>query len=178
MDLYLLLKSGDEVIPGFESGTVKIQSRVATIALLFAMHCGAAELSFTGAASSGVPNQALTVNLTSTGAVPASSLTGVQFDLTYDTTALDVTVNLGAAAEGAGKTITTAPVGTRGLRVIIIGFNQIGLTDGPVAIVHVTGKNGAAPAAGMRIRLAAPVGTTRDGTPVAVALREPERTVR
>ena len=154
---------------------MKIEHRVAIIAAFIAMQCGGADLRLERSAT-GAAAETLAVSLASTAAVPASSLTGIQFDLTYDTSALNVTVNVGPAAENAGKTIATAALGTRGQRVIVFGFNHNTLTDGPVALVHVSAKAGSA--AGMKIRLTAGVGTTRDGIPVAVPLRQPEQVVR
>ena len=157
---------------------MKIEHRVAILAVFIATQCGAAELSLQRAAgeAAGTFGDVLNVSVASTANVPSSLLTGIQFDLAYDTTSLEVTAKIGQAAENAGKTITTVPLGTRGLRVIIIGFNQNTLTDGPVAVIHISPKRGTA--AGARIRLTAPMGTTREGMPLAIALREPEQAVR
>ena len=74
----------------------------------------------------------------------AEALTGVQFDLEYDAAVLEVKVEVGAAAESAGKVVQTAVLGLARQRVLVIGFNRNTLGSGVVAILHVALKENAA----------------------------------
>ena len=108
----------------------------------------------------------------------AEGLTGVQFDLEYDAAVLDVKVEVGAAAESAGKVLQTALPGPARQRVLVIGFNRNTLGSGVVAILHVALKENAARKNDAKtntavrprydIRLTESTGTNGEGQAVAV----------
>ena len=86
----------------------------------------------TGAAGSVVN---VSVPLTSAGAQVA----GVQFDITYDNTALSLSVAVGSAANAAAKFVSTSNLSSGTVkRVIVSGFNTNIIADGSVAEISVT----------------------------------------
>ena len=96
------------------------------------------------------------------------STTGIQFDLEFDSNAVEVKVLPGPAAQLAGKTIYSSAPAPNKLRVIVIGFNQDVLTSGVVALVQVIARTNETPALNSPMRLTAPSATNRAGQSVAV----------
>ena len=81
----------------------------------------------------------LTVGLVTGGA----QVSAPQFDLTYDKTALTVSIAIGSAATAAGKSIYTNDLGTS-KRVIVAG-GQGTIADGPVATLSIAVASNATP---------------------------------
>ena len=97
--------------------------------------------------------------------------TGIQFDLEYDATALDLTVELGPAAQQASKSLRSAQIRPGKLRVLIIGFNRTTISDGVIAVVHVSYK-GTDSDKTFPIHVTAAAGTDADAKPVAVTAKD------
>ena len=97
--------------------------------------------------------------------------TGVQFDLEYDATALDLSVEAGPAALQASKNLRTAVQRPGKLRALIIGFNRNTISDGVIAVIHVAYK-GAEGGKTFPIHVTAVAGTDADARPVAVTAKD------
>jgi hypothetical protein len=139
--------------------------RNVVLLLAFALVGSAAELSIGSAVLTADKPAVLNVTLASGGA----ALAGVQFEIVYDATALEVTVQAGPAATEAGKTLQSAPLQAGRRRVIIVGFNQNSIPDGVVATIQVSLKNKTAAVADSAVRIQGLVGTTGQGQTVAIA---------
>ncbi len=64
-------------------------------------------------------------------------LSGLQFDLSYDQAVLMLaSATIGAAADSAGKTLSTSVLGPGSDRFLIAGFNQNPIGDGTVAVLN------------------------------------------
>lgn len=61
-----------------------------------------------------------------------TQISGLQFDVTYDQSALTLSVATGSAAIAAGKQVTVGELAA-GKRILIVGFNQTAILDGSVA---------------------------------------------
>jgi hypothetical protein len=141
--------------------------RVAMALAIMAAAASAAELSLErGVLSAGKP-AALKMTLAAGKDVP----TGVQFDLEYDADALDVTIEAGPAALKASKGLRSAQIRMGKLRALIIGINRTTISDGVIAIVHVSYK-GAGGGKTFPIHVTAVAGTNADAQPVAVAAKD------
>jgi Cohesin domain len=90
-------------------------------------------------------------------------VTGIQFDLAYDTTVLNVSIETGPAAEAASKTVRASGASASGQRVLVVGFNRISFSTGNVAVLRVSPKPGETPRRSYKILLTAPAGTNGDG---------------
>lgn len=139
---------------------------------MLAAAAGAAELSLERAVLSDAKSAALKMTLAAGKDLP----TGVQFDLEYDTEALDVTVEAGPATQQAAKNLRSAQIKPGKLRVLIIGFNRTTISDGVIAIVHVSYK-GAGGGKTFPIHVTAAAGTNANAEPVAVTARDSSVTV-
>src|ERR1039458_3975034 len=110
--------------------------KTAFVVALLAVAGNAAELTIEqGAIVAGKP-AAIGVKL----AAAAEAPTGIQFDLEFDATALDVSVEAGPVTGQAGKNLQTAVIQPGHQRVLIVGFNRNSIADGVVAILHVSFK--------------------------------------
>ena len=148
-------------LPAFR-GNMRIRNAVMLLALATAAN--AAELSVASAMATAENRAALNVSLATRG----DALTGIQFDIEYDATAVDVSVEAGPAATSAGKGVQSALVKPGKQRVIVFGLNQNGFSDGVVAILRVSLKDTAE--AGLHgIHLSALVGTNRRAETVAIS---------
>jgi hypothetical protein len=131
---------------------------------MLAVAANAAELSMEkGTLAPGKP-VALSLKLAA-GATDA--LTGIQFDLEYDATSLDVSVEAGPAAKQASKSLRSAQLQAGKLRVLIIGFNRNIISDGVLAIIHVSYK-GIDTGKTFPVHIQASSGTNGNAEPVAV----------
>lgn len=122
-----------------------------------------AELSLSQGAVSTDKPALLDVTLASGKDLP----TGIQFDLEYDPTALDLNVEAGPAAQKASKGLRSAQIRAGKLRVLIIGINRNTISDGVVAVVRVSSK-GTGAGKTFPLHLTAAAGTNADAQPVAV----------
>ena len=116
------------------------------------------------------PHEPVALNVRLSEATEA--LTGLQFDLEYDASALDVTVEIGPSAESAVKILQTARTAKSGQRVMIVGFNQNHVSDGVVAVLHVSARENRGTAADYPIRLTATAGTTAQAESIRVTGRK------
>jgi Cohesin domain len=139
-----------------------------TIALaLLALAANATELSLEqGILAPGRP-VALGMKLAAGKDVP----TGVQFDLEYDAAALDLSVEAGPAAQQASKNLRSALIQPGKLRVLIIGFNRTTISDGVLAVVHVSYK-GSDTGKTFPVRLTALSGTNANAEKLAVTAKD------
>ena len=130
---------------------------------MFAWAGNAAELILDG--GSLAPGRPCTLNVRV--AVGQDVPTGIQFDLEYDAAALDVSVETGPAAKQASKSLQSARIQAGKLRVLIIGFNRNIISDGVLALVHVSYK-GIDTGKTFPVHIAASSGTNGKAEPVAV----------
>jgi hypothetical protein len=134
---------------------------------VLALVANAAELSLEqGTVAPGKP-VALGMKLAAGTDVP----TGVQFDLEYDAAALDLSVEAGPAAQQAAKNLRSAPIQPGKLRVLIIGFNRNTISDGVLAVVHVSYK-GVETGRTFPVRVTASSGTNANAERVAVTAKD------
>ena len=68
----------------------------------------------------------------------ADSVSTVQFDLEYDSSVVSVSAVAGEAARTAGKTLSSSDIAPNRKRLLIGGFNQTPLSDGPIVSLFVT----------------------------------------
>jgi hypothetical protein len=97
------------------------------------------------------------------------AIAGLQFDVEYDGSAVEVSATTGDAAEQAGKTVQSAVVHPGLLRVLIVGLNRNEIAEGIVATVRVKLLNGNAGAS--TLRLTSSAATNGRAEKVALALR-------
>jgi hypothetical protein len=144
-----------------------MQYRLTALMLLLAASSYGAEVTLdSGTAKSSEP-VALNVHLSSS----ADALTGLQFDLQYDASALDVSVEIGPSADAAGKILQTARTPASGQRILIVGFNQKNLADGVIAILHVSVKDGHGAEGEYPIRVTGLAGTNAKAESIPVSGR-------
>lgn len=142
--------------------------REAAVALLVcAVAASAAELSMEPGVVA--PGKAARLNLNL--AAGKDSLTGIQFDLEYDESALDVGLELGPAAKTASKMIQSHKLQPGKLRALIIGFNKNIISDGVLAVLQVSYK-GQAGSKTLAIRITGAAGTDGNAQPVSVTAKD------
>ena len=144
-----------------------MRHRIATILLMSVGSLLGADLSIDSGTANANDRMALNVHLTS----GSNMLTGLQFDLEYDSTVLDVRVANGPAAENASKGLQAATIGPGQQRVLIVGFNQNSLADGVVAVLQVSLKPKGRLAKSYPIHLIASAGTNARAESVSVTGR-------
>ena len=127
----------------------------AVVLAVFTIAANAAELSLDHANLTPGKTADLNVRI----AAGATAPTGVQFDLEYDSTAMDVRVEAGPVATASEKTLQAAVTPAGKHRVLIIGFNKNVMPDGVVAILHVTLKGEAKAGQTFPISIKSPSGT-------------------
>lgn len=142
-------------------GTMRRAKNLALLLAVAASAC-AADLSL-GTAASG-PGQP--VNLSVTLRTLGANMSGLQFDLSYDKTALGISVVAGSAAEAAGKQVFLGDL-PGGKRVLIIGFNQNLMGDGGVANPTIT-AGASVPSGSYPLALSNSGGTDPSGQPVSI----------
>ena len=145
----------------------------AIVLAIFAVAGNAAELTIgQGVVGAGKPTT-LSVQLVS----GTDALTGVQFDLEYDATALDVSVEAGPMLAQAGKNLQTNLIQPGKRRVFIIGLNRNTIEDGVVATIHVTAKGQLAAGKSFPLHMTVPAGTNAQAASVAVKVKDGSVTV-
>jgi uncharacterized protein (TIGR03437 family) len=108
------------------------------------------------------------------GAEPVS---GIQFDLEFDSTALAIAVLPEAAAESAAKSLYFAPLGPGRFRCLLVGFNRNPLFAGNVTGLWVS-LTGESPAGQQyTLRLSGWVATNPEGSVVSLKTRNGSVTV-
>lgn len=121
--------------------------------------------------ASGVLSVGKTALLDVTLAAGKDLPTGIQFDLEYDPAALDLSVDAGPVAQKAAKNVRTGQIRAGKLRVLIIGFNRNTISDGVLAVVHVSYK-GTDAGKTFPVHVTAAAGTNADAKPVAVTVQD------
>ena len=134
---------------------------------VFAAAAGGAELSIEPGIVA--PGKQTTLNMKL--AAGSDAPTGIQFDLEYDESALDIGVELGPAAKQASKTIQSHKLQPGKLRALIIGFNKNIISDGVLAVVRVSYK-GQETGKTFAIRITGAAGTNENAQPVNVTARD------
>lgn len=71
------------------------------------------------------------------------AVTAFQFDVDYDASALQLTAFAGEAAKRAGKVLQSAPAGPGRLRILVTGWNQTAILEGPLVRFLVSSLPGA-----------------------------------
>jgi len=138
-------------------------TRVAFALAVVALAANSAELSMEhGVVAPGKP-AVLNVTL----AIGKDAPTGIQFDLEFDAASLDVGVELGPAGKQASKMMQGNKLQAGKQRVLIIGFNKTMISDGVLAILHVSYK-GQDTGKTFPIRITGASGTNEKAEPVAV----------
>jgi hypothetical protein len=141
--------------------------RTAIVLAVLSVAANAAEL--TMGQGTLAPGKAVTLDVKLAAGTEAP--TGIQFDLEYDAAALDISVEAGPAAKEAAKGLRSATIQAGKLRVLIIGFNRTTISDGVLAVVHVSYK-GTATGKTFPVHLAGSSGTNADAKPVAVTTKD------
>jgi hypothetical protein len=139
---------------------------------MFAWAGNAAELILDG--GSLAPGRPCTLNVRV--AVGQDVPTGIQFDLEYDAASLDIRVEAGPAAKQASKNLQSEKIRDGKLRVLIIGFNRNAISDGVLALVHVSYK-GQDAGKTLPIHVTASSGTNEKAQSVAVTAKDGSVTV-
>lgn len=137
--------------------------QTAIVLAMFAVAGAAAELSIEhGTLAAGKP-ASLGVRLAAGTAAP----TGIQFDLEYDA-ALEISVEAGPVAGAAGKSLQSAVIQGGKQRVLVVGFNKNAISDGVVAVLHVSLKGSGEAGKVFPIRITATSGTNQGAETVAI----------
>ncbi len=106
------------------------------------------------------------VNLSVALQTQGAQISGLQFDISYDKTALTMAVAAGTATSAAGKSLSTNSQAT-GVRVLIVGFNQTLIADG--SVVNLTIAVAANAAGSYPLTVSAASGTDPSGQAVAIS---------
>jgi len=155
-------------------------------ALLPAMNASAVTLSVSNVENiqAGAVSVRVAVTLANNGA--AATVGGVQMDVSYDTTVLElITVQSGTAAQTAGKSVSFNIVSTGIVRVLVSGLNQKTIEDGTLASlvfnVAAAAQSGSYPVAMTVAQMVSPTGVqitgaTVPGSVTIIAAAEGENT--
>ena len=134
--------------------------RFPLVLLLLAWRGSAAEVSIPGQVATAGQLIATTATLAAEGA----QISGVQFDLDWDA-GLNVQIVVGSGVVNSGKLLYSAQLAPRTTRVLIVGLNQGTLPDGELLRLFLVAGS---VVGSSQLRLTNLVGTTPDGSPVAV----------
>lgn len=141
--------------------------RIAVAAIVLTLSADAAEIVMEqGTVAPGRP-ATLNVKLISGSDLP----TGVQFDLEFDPAALEIKVEGGPASQKAAKSLNSAAIQTGRLRVLIIGINRNTISDGVLALVHVSYK-GSEKGKTFPLHFVASSGTDADAKTIVVTAKD------
>jgi len=91
---------------------------------------------------SGAPNSSLTITVGY--AANGTEATAIQFDLEYNAAVLAVSPTAGSAASNAGKSLSSSQLSTNVLRVMLVGLNPNVIQDGPLVLLNIGIRSGAA----------------------------------
>jgi hypothetical protein len=143
------------------------KSAIVLALVVMALAAKGAELSL----DQGVLSADKTASLKMTFTAGKDAATGVQFDLEYDAAALDITVEGGPAAQQAGKNVRSAQIRPGKMRVLIIGFNRTNISDGVIAVVHVSFKGGDGGKT-FPVHVTVAAGTTANAEAISIAAKD------
>jgi uncharacterized protein (TIGR03437 family) len=113
----------------------------ATLLWSMALSLGAQQVTLGTVSQSPGQTASLSVQFTSGGA----QISGVQFDLIYNTAVLAITATEGAVASAAGKSFATSNPAPNDLRVLIVGFDQTLIGNGDITDLKIQIAANAAP---------------------------------
>ena len=97
----------------------------------------------------------------------ASSVSGVQFDIQYDNSALSLTATLGDSAKSSGKNLYAVDLAANEKRFLIIGLNQTLIADGNLMNLYIKISPNA-PKGAYSLAQSNVCGTDPSGQPLAV----------
>ena len=98
----------------------------------------------------------------------AGSVSGVQFDLEYDSSAMSLAMTAGDVLSTAGKKIYTVDLASNKKRLILVGPNQNPIADGTLINLFVN-LNQNAPFGAYSLRFSSVAGAGPNGVPVPIA---------
>lgn len=107
----------------------------------------------------------------------AEPISGIQFDLEFDSDALAIAVLPGEAAESAAKSLYFAPLGPGRLRCLLVGLHRHPLFAGNVAGLWVSLTGNSSAGQQHTIRLSGWVATNPEGSNVSLQTRDGSVTV-
>jgi hypothetical protein len=121
--------------------------------------------------------QGSTVAIPIAFAAEGSAVCGIQFDLNYDPSTLEIQFTAGENSERAGKQVYTAALGDAGRRFIIVGVNTQVFEDGVVLDVQVNIKVLGDDSNSVMPALSNAAATDADGqaVPILTVVTEPTR---
>ena len=96
------------------------------------------------------------------------SISGVQFDVDFDSAAIDVRSQAPPELATASKSLSSVDRGPSSRRVLIVGLNQVRIPDGPVAELIVKARDGVSESS-YPLRLRNAVGTDGTGNQVPIS---------
>jgi uncharacterized protein (TIGR03437 family) len=111
------------------------------------------------------------VSLTSTDV----SISGVQFEVDFDSAAIDVRSQAPPELATASKSLFSVERGPNSRRVLIAGSNQFRIPDGPIAELIVKARDGVSGSHPLRLRNA--IGTDATGNEVPISTRDGSITI-
>jgi uncharacterized protein (TIGR03437 family) len=97
-------------------------------------------------------------------------LTGIQFDIDYDSAALELTARTTPGLTSASKRLYTKDIRPGSKRILIVGMNQTRIPDGAVLELAVTLRSGV-PGSYSSVQLLSTIGNDADGAAVPVSTR-------
>ncbi len=133
----------------------------------------AAQLATPNASGSRGSTVMVSVSLVSGGA----SISGVQFDIDWDASAMMIAPLPGKGVAAAGKQFYSAALGPHQSRYVIVGLNQTILPDDELVSLFVVVKPNAKPGA-YKLALSHIIATTPDGHAVPIGGTIPKFTVQ
>jgi hypothetical protein len=95
-------------------------------------------------------------------------VTALQFDVEYDAAVCDLRVSTARSAELAGKTIQTASPAPNRLRVLVFGFNQTVISNGPVATIRAISRPGKPAPRSLHLQISGVAASDSAGKPVVM----------
>jgi hypothetical protein len=140
-----------------------------TVLIALAMQCGSAPAANSSQISLGNQSAApgsgilLPVTFVSDGA----AISGLQFDLEYDHTAMTLAPTLGDAPRQSGKCMYTADLASNRMRILIVGLNQNRIADGTLVNL-VVNVSVSAPQGSYPLKISEIVGTGPNGVPASM----------
>ncbi len=105
-----------------------------------------------------------------------TDLSGVQFEVDFDSTAIDVRPQASPELSTASKSLFSVNRGPSSRRVLIVGSNQFRIPDGPIAELIVSARDGLSDST-HPLRLRNAIGTDSTGNEVPITTRDGSITI-
>lgn len=138
---------------------------LAFLLLFYPAFIRAAELSLPE--RTGAPGSSLTAPLTFTA--QGAAITGLQFDIQYDSSVMNVTFTAGEGLRAAGKNLYSVQPGYNQRRILIVGSNQKPLPDGVLLNTFINLYSNAKPGTyAFTVSNALATNSAGDGLPLSV----------